>query len=247
MVMEHFDKWREYWDNYLLNKYGKPEVQTEADLYFQVARTLHKKPIDKPIFDHIVHEMVQGLALEKGDILVDLCCGNGLFTYELKGLVSKIIGVDFAPQIIHTALDFKKADNITYYLSEVNHFLRDFKMLFPWITPNKYLNNDSLAYFSFEELEEMLEDIIAISGDDFHFLIRGVPNADLMWNYYNTEERKLKYLTDRENGDYTNDGLGRWWLPEEIETICKNLGLTYFIHNQEVSLSNYRMDILIGS
>lgn len=245
--MEHFDKWQEYWDNYLLNKYGKPEVKTEADLYFQVARTIHKKPIDKSTFDHIIYEMVHGLSLEQEDILVDFCCGNGLFTYELRSLVQRIIGVDFAPHILQTAHEFKSAENITYHLSEVTAFLKNFKQVFPDVQPNKYLNNDSLAYFSVEELEEMLQLIVGISGNDFHFLLRGVPNAELMWNYYNTEERKQKYLADKAKGDYTNDGMGRWWLPEEIENICKALNLKYIIHNQDASLSNYRMDVMIGS
>ncbi len=245
--MEHFDKWQEYWDCYLLNKYGKPEVETEADLYFQVARTIHKKPIDKPIFDHIIDEMKTGLSLEPQDTLVDLCCGNGLFTFELRQAVSRIIGVDFAPQIVHTAHDFKSADNILYHLGDVINFLKDFKSHYPEVSPNKYIINDSLAYFSVEELEQMLAHIVAISGNNFHFLIRGVPNALLMWNYYNTEERKAKYLADKAKGDYSNDGLGRWWLPQEIENACNTMNLKYLIHNQDETLSNYRMDVLISA
>ena len=243
--MEHFDKWQVYWDNYLLNKYGKQEVVSDADLYFQVARTIYKKPIEKPVFERILDEITQGLAWKSMDILVDFCCGNGLFTYELKDKVSRIIGVDFSSHIINTANQFKKADNITYCLNDGIEFLRNFNTTFPGVRPNKYINNDSLAYFSVEQLEEILKLVVAISGDNFHFLLRGVPNADLMWNYYNTDERKQKYLTDKANGDFSNDGLGKWWTREEVENACAKNGVNCMIHDQDAELSNYRMDILV--
>ena len=49
--MQQFDKWQEYWDKYLLNRHGKEEVQTEDDLFLQVARTENKRPIEKHAFD----------------------------------------------------------------------------------------------------------------------------------------------------------------------------------------------------
>ncbi len=243
--MEQFDNWQQYWDNYLLNKYGKQEVVSDADLYFQVARILYKKPIDKAVFDRIVDEITHGLFLQDTDVLVDFCCGNGLFTYELKNKVNRIIGVDFSAQIIDTANQFKNADNITYCLGDGIEFLRTFKAKFPGVKPTKYINNDSLAYFSQHQLEEILGLVQDISGSNFHFLLRGVPDAGMMWNYYNTEERKQKYLTDKANGDFSNDGLGRWWLRAEIETACNKFGLRHIIKEQDIALSNYRMDIMI--
>ena len=76
--------------------------------------------------------------------------------------------------------------------------------------------NDSLAYFSTGDLELMLTNILRLSRN-FTFLSRGVPNDVLKWNYYNTEERKQVYLTNLANGNTTNDGLGKWWHPDEIK------------------------------
>ena len=242
----NFTGWKAYWNDYLFNKYGKQEVESESDLFFQVARTVSQNPIGRSVFEYIIDDIIEKMALAKEDVLVDFCCGNGLFTYELRDQVSRIIGVDFAPQIIQTANAFKCAANINYYQNDVIGFLKNFKRQFPGIRPNKYLNNDSLAYFSIKDLAQILQLIVSISGKDFCFLLRGVPNTDLMWNFYNTEERKEKYYGDISNGDYSNGGLGNWWAPGDIERVCTRLNLKCHIQPQNDLLSNYRMDVIIG-
>ena len=244
--MEQFDKWHGYWDNYLQNKYGKGEVSSEDDLYLQVARTVQKKPIPKEVFSEIITNITSDLHLSANDILVDFCCGNGLFTYELKDNVQQIIGVDFSQNIIDTANKYRAAANISYHVGSAIDWLKDIKDKIPGVVPNKYLMNDSLAYFSPADLKEMLIHIIATSPH-FVFLLRGVPNDRLKWNYYNTEERKAVYLANIAKGDHTNDGLGSWWVPGDISAICSALGLKCVIRDQQLPLSDYRMDVMISN
>ena len=194
----------------------------------------------------IVEKIIRDLDFSPNDILVDFCCGNGLFTYELKGHVKQIIGVDFSQNIIDTANKYKSAPNITYCIGSVLDFLKDFKDKLPGIIPNKFLMNDALAYFTPADLENMLIYMKAISPG-FKFLIRGVPNDTLKWNYYNTEERKATYYANLAKGDYTNDGLGNWWLPDDITAICEKLKLKCMLRNQELPVSDYRMDMIIST
>lgn len=244
--MAQFDQWQEFWDKYLLDRYGKEVVSSEDDLYFQVARTVNKRPIEKAIFDGIVAQIINDLDLTGSDVLVDFCCGNGLFTYELRDHAAKIIGVDFSQNIIDTANKFKSAPNITYCLGSVVTYLKDFKEKWPQVTPAKYLMNDSLAYFTPKDLEAMLVQI-KDNSRDFKFLLRGAPNDELKWNYYNTEERKAVYLANIAKGDLTNDGLGNWWLKDDILRVCNKLNLACEIRNQQLPVSDYRMDIIITS
>ena len=244
--MEQFDNWQTFWDKFLLDRYGKEEVQTEDDLYFQVARTVNRKPVEKEVFDKIIEHIISGLSLSPNDILVDFCCGNGLFTFELKDKVKQIIGVDFSQNIIDTANKFKPAANITYCLGSVTEYMKTFSESWPGVKPSKYLMNDSLAYFTPPDLETMLRSIVKASAE-FRFLIRGVPNDQLKWNYYNTEERKQVYYANIAKGDLTNDGLGSWWAPEEITAICKGLNLKCIIQNQQLPVSDYRMDVIISN
>ena len=240
--MEQFDE--EYWNKYIFNKYGKEEVKTQDDLFCQVGLTVNRKPVEPDLFAAIVKDITVTLDLNLNDMLIDFCCGNGLITYELKDRVRHIIGVDFSTKIIETAKKLKQAPNITYCLGDVINFMKDFSTQFPESHPNKYLMNVSLAYFIPSDLQEMLS-YIKIISPDFSFLLRGVPNESLKWNYYDTDARKQVYYANIEKGDLTNDGLGRWWQPEEIKTVCAGLGLTCVIRDQVFPHSNYRMDVII--
>ncbi len=237
--MEHFIGWENFW-----KEWRNKDIETENDLYFQVGKTVHNKPIEKEIFDRINEGIVHTLDLSEEDILVELCCGNGLCTYEFRDKVKQIMAVDFAPHLIEAAVKFKSATNISYTLGSVTEFLASLES--KGVHPAKYLMNDSLAYFKPEDLKEILTLISGVARGAFKFLIRGVPNDLLKWNFYNTDERKQRYHEYVAKGDITNDGLGRWWSPAEIEQICHTLGLDVVIRNQEPPVSNYRMDILIS-
>ncbi len=244
--MDKFDNWQEFWDKFLLNRYGKEEVQTEDDLFLQVARTLNRKPVEKDVFDSIIVEITNDLNLSGDDILVDFCCGNGLFTFELRDKVKQIIAVDFSKSIIDTANKYKAAENITYCLGDGVTYMKSFRDTWPGITPNKYLMNDALAYFSAADLEEMLGNILLVS-ESFEFLIRGVPNDDLKWNYYNTPERKQFYADLIAKGDLTNYGLGSWWHMDDIKNICMRSGLQVSFRDQQLPVSDFRTDIIISA
>lgn len=243
--MEQFDKWQEFWDTFLVDRYGKKQAQTEDDLYLQVGQTVNRRPVEREIFHKTIEQISEDLQLSKNDILVDFCCGNGLFTYEFKDKVSQIIGVDFSPTILEAANLFKSSPNIIYCLGGVNEFMGKFRASFPGLVPNKYLMNDSLAYFTRDELREMLRHITEVSRD-FIFLAKGVPSDALKWNYYDTEERKQRYYNYPLNGDYTNDGVGKWWDPNEIKELCSELHIGCVIRDQQLPLSNYRMDVIIS-
>jgi hypothetical protein len=244
--MQQFDQWHDYWDNFLLHKHGKTEVTSEDDLFFQVARTVNKRPVEKEVLDIIIAQIITDLQLTKDDVLVDFCCGNGLFTYELRDTVKEIIAVDFAQNIIDTANKYKPAANIAYRLGSAITYMDGFGKEWPGIVPEKYLMNDSLAYFTPADLEAMLKGISGVSPV-FSFLLRGAPNEDMKWNFYNTEERKQYYYDNLAKGDLTNGGLGAWWKPEDIQDVCTRLGLNCVITNQVLPVSDYRMDILIST
>lgn len=238
--MEQFTNWEKFWQ-----EWHKKEVENEADLYYQVAKTINKEPIRKEIFDLINTNICEILALDKNENLVEFCCGNGLCTFEFSRVARQVIAVDYSQHLIETARKHKSAPNITYHLANICDFLEGFTAEYDF-QPRRFLMNDSLAYFETTDLERILKSIMSISSPDFRFLIRGVPNDELKWNFYNTEERKQKYLDGVASGDYTNAGMGRWWKPSEIETVCAGLHLNFSIRNQVPPISDYRMDILIS-
>lgn len=229
--------WQKFWNF----SYRVKEAETADDLFFQVGKTINKKPIDKAAFDLTVRDIVRLLALAKNDTCFDLCCGNGLVTFELSSYVKKIYGVDFSENLIQTAIKLKSSSNIEYVCADALGFLNDGRK---WPESNvKILMNAALAYFQPDDLRRALSSINGLQA--YSFLITEVPNALRMSNFYNTPERQQRYRELQQKGDDSNDGLGRWWHPMEINEICKSLELGCNVFDQRPELSNYRMNILI--
>lgn len=236
--MELYD-WEKFW-----REWHNEKAETEADLYYQVAKTVNKEPMKAEIFHAINESIIKILHVTPQDNFVELCCGNGLCTYEFRDKAARIVAVDFSPHLIEAAKEFKGAPNITYVFENILTFLADFRKNWDFV-PTKFLMNDSLAYFVPNQLEEIVNSIKTISDGQFTFLIRGIPNDDQKWNYYSKPEWKQRYLDNVAKGDITNDGLGRWWFPQEIMDICERAGVDCTIQNQSLPISNYRMDVLI--
>jgi RimJ/RimL family protein N-acetyltransferase len=232
--------WMHFFDNYL-----GYDPATEHDLFRQVAQTVNRQPIPREVFNQMNDRIVAQIKLSSVDHLLEFCCGNGLFSYELAAHVECVTGIDFAPRLIRTARQFKSRQNIAYILGDATaplSTLIDDKQF-----PNKFLLNCSLAYFEPAQLDTILGNILDRLGERFFlFLATGIPSFDLKWNFYNTPERRIKHLKDEKEPGNTNDGLGRWWRTSEIEQICRQRGLTVLIENQPPELSNYRMDAIIS-
>src|SRR6185295_11042940 len=153
MLMDQTEKWQDFW-----KEWRNKNIEKEEDLYFQVGRTTQQKPMEKELFDMVNKEIIEILHLNANDILVDFCCGNGLCTYEFRNVVKKIIAVDFAPQMIEAAKQFKSAPNIIYCLGSVHEFLENFKSNWD-VQPTKFLMNGGLPYFTPEDLRSILTHI----------------------------------------------------------------------------------------
>jgi len=231
--------WQQFWSNY-----RNIEAKNERDLYLQVGKTVNKKPIPSFIFHEMIRVIVDRLKLSTDDHLVDFCCGNGLVTCELAPEVRQVTAMDFADHLILAAKQFKQLPNISYHVGDITQPLD--QVLAGGMLPTKFLMNDSLGYFSPATLHALLANIVHhMQGRPFSFLLTGIPNQDLKWNFYNTAERRARHLENEKQADNTNDGLGRWWSVGEIQELCTQMGLHATTENQSANISDYRMDALI--
>lgn len=234
------ENWQAFWNNYRTTV-----VRTEDDLYLQVGKTINRKPIAESVLHQMVAEIALSLKLHAGDHLLDLCCGNGLLSCRLAQKVRHVTGIDFAPHMIEAALNFKRRPNVEYRVGDVMKPIE--KLVAPGPRITKVLMNDSLAYFESSGLDELLGNLLAYFGElDFRFLMTGIPNYELRWNFYNTPERKMRFAYHESQFDNTNDGMGRWWRSDEVEEVCRKHRLRVEIHNQPVSISTYRMNALVS-
>lgn len=233
-------QWQQFWGGYRNDK-----ARSEEDLFIQVGKTVARRPIPREMFQYMVRRIVASLQLGQDDHVLDMCCGNGLISFELASVAQQVTGVDFAEHLIGTAQTFKSRPNIRYRVGDVTLPLTDLVGNTARI-PNKLLMNDALAYFEPEALAVIVGNVSrGLEGGAFRFLLTGIPNDELKWNFYDTPERKRRYQENLLAGDGTNDGLGRWWTVAEIETVAAAQGVRVWVENQPEGISNYRMDALI--
>lgn len=231
--------WKSFWRGY-----RTPVAHSEDDLFLQVGKTIDSKPIERAVLAQMVAAIVRSLKLTAQDRLLDLCCGNGLLSFELALTAAHVTSVDFAPHMIQAAHEFKMRPNIEYRVDDVLKPVDE--LVGSGARINKVLMNDSLAYFDADGLSRLLGNLQAYFGKEpVRFLMTGIPNYDLRWNFYNTPERRARFEDHERRGDDTNDGMGRWWRPQEITRICELRGLSVEISNQPYPISTYRMNALV--
>ena len=68
--------------------------------------------------DEAINYIVRRLELTKDDVVLDVCCGNGLLTKRIATHCKLVSGVDFSEILINTANSLSSADNLRYYLSD---------------------------------------------------------------------------------------------------------------------------------
>lgn len=234
------DQWENFWKNY-----NSIEPKNESDFYIQVGKTVNKVPVSKDIFQNFVNDVVEKLDLKSSDILLEMCCGNGLLTHPLSQFVEKIYAFDFTEALINTAIKYKSNDNIEYVKGNAKEdFTKIFKQELPTI--QKFLINDSTAYFTPKELKKIIERIFTVSKD-FKFYLTNVPNNENKSNYYNTPERKANYEKAVQSGDILMGGIGRWWEKLEFMRIAEEFNLKIEIFGMNNEYTHYRMSILLST
>lgn len=65
----------------------------------------------------ILPNLLRLVEAKKGEIIVDLACGQGFFAREFARLGAKVIGIDISPELISLA---KRDESVEYHVSEAH-------------------------------------------------------------------------------------------------------------------------------
>lgn len=226
--------WRYFWQNY-----RDIEIKTQDDLLFQVGKTVKGKVISQEQLNNDLNEIKSNLNLNKSDILLDLCCGNGVLSLQLSKSVDKIIGLDFSETYIQNAKTYSQSENIEYFSVDI---LDDYKLKKVCDTYNitKVLMNDCLAYFKPNTLEATLK---TLSEFNIEILLSSILDKKRKWQFYNTLIRKWAYVKDVLFFN-NNSGLGYWWKKAQIKEIAKrnNFSCEFYSHHKDNHTAHYRFN-----
>lgn len=228
--------WREFW-----RTYREAEVKSESDLYYEVGKTVNQEPISEEALRESVEIVARGLSLSPDDLVLELCCGNGLMTRYLSALVARVRAVDFAERLVRHARQFRSGPKVEYFCADAVDFVHELLETREYL-PSKVLLGDALGYFEPAMLGEILTSLGRLTDDHFVFMATGIPSDELKWNFYNTPERVRRYELNQEQAKNTNDGIGRWWRTAELEELATSRGLHLTTQPQPPSLSSFRVD-----
>ena len=232
--------WKEFFQNYRII-----DINGDIDLFYQVGYTVERKPISNEQFNCIIESIEKQLQLSASDTLLDLCCGNGVVTYELAKKVKSVIAVDYSKPYIENAIKFKNTENIEYFHGDVTDFGKITEVTSGKLY-SKVLLLSAIAYLEPNDLENILLYLKQLITPDASIMLGSVLDNKRKWNYFNTMKRKLVYLIEYKLLD-KDIGLGRWWTKTEIANISRKCRFSCRFADQDPILhtAHYRFDVIL--
>ena len=230
-IEDHRD-WRGFWESI-------GERTSRDDHFGQVGRTVGGKPVSSEQTPLLVEAIRQALELEPSDVLLDLCCGNGLITVALAPLCRWIVAADFSLELIDTARERFSAANIVYLHRAVEELEAGD---FTHGAPTKVCMNGALQHFTEAGLNEVLTTIGRLRNDRLVLSFTDVPDADRLSAFYDSPERRAAYERRRAEG---SDAMGTWWSREHLAAIMEAAGyeVSFPPHDPRRFTSHYRFDL----
>lgn len=228
MDKEKFSFYKEY-----------PKTCQPDDFWGQVKRTVNGRPVSSEQIEMIVNAVAEQLNLQYGDVLLDLCCGNGALTSLFFEYCDGGLGVDFSEYLINVANQhFASQPEQSYLLADVVEFCES-----P-INPEKY--NKAVCYGSFAYLEVyQAERLLLLLAENF-------PNLTSIFLGNCPDKTKIKeFYGDRpfESGveDEADSAIGIWRDQAEFKVLAQRTGWNVKIHimPETYYAAHYRYDVIL--
>jgi 23S rRNA (uracil1939-C5)-methyltransferase len=87
--------------------------------------------VNKPVAEQLVELVLNGLALEGAETVLDLYCGVGLFTAFIAPAAARVIGIEaFPPAVNDAAANLDEFDNVEIYEAPAEDVLSDLDLKF---------------------------------------------------------------------------------------------------------------------
>jgi cyclopropane fatty-acyl-phospholipid synthase-like methyltransferase len=230
MTRHENEYWARFWTEYQTDVANMDEQS-------QVLRTRNKQPIEKRKWEITLNTVAKQLQLRSDDCLLDLCCGNGLFSEAYSILVNQIHAVDISPKLAErlTARDLPR---VTVHTSD----MRDAQ--FPQHSFSKVLWYAGIQYIDESDIVAMVRRIHSWMKPNGILMIGDIPDRHRLWDYFNDDARRVAYF----------DGLaqrkpiiGSWLDAGWLEQLCLSSGFASAHHiaqHRDLIYADFRYDLI---
>jgi 2-polyprenyl-3-methyl-5-hydroxy-6-metoxy-1,4-benzoquinol methylase len=205
----------------------------------QVGHTVDGAPIPKDHFYALLKQIADSLCLSRTDRLLDLCCGNGVFTRPLAERVTSTCGVDISEAMIAVARTDYAAPNLNYRVMDA----RAVTLLAtsPEASFTRVLLYGAWQHFTRETGAEVLRALLQVTTPEAKVFLGFVPDLALKSNFFNTPERRAAHAAYVAEG---TDMFGTWWDRNTLTALCADIGFSCTFTNlpPQVQANSYRFN-----
>ncbi|WP_425097901.1 class I SAM-dependent methyltransferase [Tropicibacter sp. S64] len=224
--------WKAYYD-------ARVASLAPDDHLAQVGHTVQGKPIPDTHFRALLAQIATELDIGPKDRLLDLCCGNGVFTRPLADPAGAALGVDISSAMIATARRDFAAPNLVFEERDV----ADIRTLAsrPEAPFTRVMMYGAWQHFSPETGLTILRDVLEITTPEVRIFLGFVPDDALKDNFFDTPERRAAHAAHVAAG---TDAFGTWWRRDDLAEMAGRLGLTCHFTDlpPEVHAASYRFN-----
>ncbi|MDB4054736.1 class I SAM-dependent methyltransferase [Akkermansiaceae bacterium] len=200
------DYWKEHWQNH-------PKLSDE-DPQMQVARTAQGEPISEENWKKLVGYVGCLLELSSGDRLLDLCCGNGLFSIQFSRHCSSVQSVDFSKPLIDS-LAKKCPDNVEVLQCDAREYDAKEGAF------DKILFYFAIQHFTEGEIVSIFRKLAKWLPAGGYCVIGDIPDAARIWQFVTTPEYRKEYFELLEAG---RPAIGTWFSKDFINYLAIDAG-----------------------
>ncbi len=232
-TLETSRDWRTYW-----NSVG--DRANSEDLFKQVDRTVSGRAVESGELQLLIEAVLRGVQLAPQDVLLDLCCGNGLITREFAPHCQAVVGIDYSDYLIGVARQNTSAGNVSYLVSSAEDLdALDFGVR----RPNKVSINGGMQHFSMAVFDRILASLSRRDQPATDIVCTEVPDADRVYAFYNTPERREDFQRRLKAG---SEAVGTWWDRDELTAIFDRHGYdaTFPPPDRRRLTNHYRFDVV---
>ena len=226
---DYSDYWREHWLSASKLEDGDPQKQ--------VARTKFGKSISDNDWSRTCEYIVKQLHPKPSDMLLDLCCGNGLLTAYLCDHVRKITAVDYSKKLLDSfVIENRK---ITKVLSDALSFDYESFMF------DRVVMYYAAQHFSEGGLFIIVKKIYDSMVPGAIFLIGDIPDLHRKWNYFYKKEFREFYFSGLESGC---PSVGTWYDKRFFEYLAEYIGfkeVKILDQPEFMNNSSHRFDVVL--
>ena len=216
-----------------------PKTLAPDDFWGQVRRTVYGKPISDEQIGMMVEAIKHGLALQKGDCLLDIACGNGALSRLLFDDVSEFLGIDNSEYLISIALkNFAAPPLFDFRLNGAAEYVRleEHPERF-----TKALCYGSFSFFSDADARGMLRGLSRRFPSIKALYIGNLPDKDRANAFFKEDANFADKLSDHASQ------IEIWRNRAELQQLASETGWKVRFHQMPSGFyaSHYRIDALL--